>query len=73
MGETMKVVKTKKACEMLGCSRATFNTKHEKKLKKYKDKNGYNTYFSLQEVEKLVEKLKNLNNNILDDDFEVVE
>lgn len=72
MEDKLKVVKTKKACEMLGCSRATFNTKHEKKLTKYKDPNGYHTYFLLKDVEKLVALQDDFNKNIISE-FEVVE
>ena len=72
MSEKTKVVKIKKACEMLGCSRATFSTKYDKRLTKYKDPNGFHVYFKLEDVEALVKKLNDDNENIITD-FEVVE
>lgn len=70
--DKLKVVKTTKACEMLGCSRATFVTKYEKLLKKYKDPNGHHTYFMLADVEKLAKRKQDLDNGVISD-FEVVE
>ena len=72
--EKFKVVKELKACELLGCKRTKFHEDYKPKLKIYKAPNGYHTFYSLKEVEKLVEKNKLRSQNILDEEeFEIVE
>ena len=63
--EKLKVVTTKKAMELLGCSRNTFHTKYRPKVKVYKSENGFNTFYSLAQIEKLIEQEKIKRENIL--------
>jgi hypothetical protein len=52
----IKVVATKKACELLECSRQDFHRKYRPKLKVLKAENGFNTLYELRQIEALVEQ-----------------
>lgn len=54
--EKIKVVTTKTATEMLGCNRQDFHRKYRKKLKIFKDENGYNTFYELRQINNLIEE-----------------
>ncbi|WGK93764.1 MULTISPECIES: hypothetical protein [Flavobacterium] len=71
--EKLKVVTTNKACELLECSRNHFHRKYRSKLKVYKSENGFNTYYSLYQIEKLIEQEKIKKNNVvLKDEIEII-
>lgn len=72
--EKIKVVREKKACELLGCKRTKFHETYKPKLTIYKAENGYHTFYSLTQIEKLVEVEKKKKRNILPEgEFEIVE
>ena len=72
--EKLKVVKEKKACELLDCKRTKFHDVYKSKLTIYKAENGYHTFYSLTQIEKLVEVEKKKKRNILPEgEFEIVE
>lgn len=54
--EILKVVTTKKAMELLECSRQDFHRKYRPKLKVLKAENGFNTLYELRQIEALVEQ-----------------
>lgn len=72
--EKMQVVKEKKACELLGCKRTKFHEDYKPQLNVFKAENGYHTFYSLKEIEKIVERNKKRSKNILnEDEFEIIE
>jgi hypothetical protein len=72
--EKMKVVTTKKAMELLKCCRNTFHTKYRPKIKVYKSENGFNTLYSLAQIEKLIEQEKLKRENVLlSSEIEIIE
>jgi hypothetical protein len=72
--EKIKVVKEKKACEMLGCKRTKFHEIYKPQLTPLKAENGYHTFYSLDEINKIIEKEKKLKRNILPEgEYEIVE
>jgi len=70
----LKVITEKKAREMLGISRQTFNRVYkDKELTTFKSENGYNTLYELSKVEKIIEKKKLKEQKILmNDSYEIV-
>ena len=52
----IKVVTTNKAIEMLDCSRQDFHRKYRPKLKILKGENGFNTFYELGQIQKLMEE-----------------
>jgi hypothetical protein len=52
----IKVVATKKACELLECNRQDFHRKYRPKLKVLKAENGFNTLYELRQIEAIVEQ-----------------
>lgn len=72
--EKLKVVKEKKACELLDCKRTKFHDVYKSKLTIYKSENGFNTFYSLDQINNLIEKEKLRKQNILvESEFEIVE
>lgn len=72
--EKFKVVKEKKACEILDCKRTKFHEIYKPKLTIYKSENGFNTFYSLEQINNLIEKEKLRKQNILiEGEFEIVE
>lgn len=71
--EKTKVVTTKKACELLNCKRTKFHQSYRKKLKVFKSENGYNTYYLLSQIQKLVSEDEIKRSNVLlDNEIEIV-
>lgn len=68
MAEKIKVVTTKKACELLNCSHPTFYQKYKQRVKQYPSI-GKSSLFSYDDVMIIVEE----NKNPITDNYIIVE
>jgi hypothetical protein len=69
----IKVVTEKKALEMFNCSRTKFYNDYRPKLTVYKAENGFNVLFSLDQINKLIEKERmRFKNILLSDEIEII-